>query len=295
MNEPLKIAGMLATWLALMVPLHVLVLKRAPRQVDKELSKMVRPPGVRLDQASHGWLREQLIRRQRWSTNGQSLMLVVTAALLFGPRETPFTVEAWSALQCPIAIVFGHSLGATLASTRGTAVGERRVASLRPRTLDAYTRGWERLLLHVHLGVAIATGATAVSVSIAGAVAPRTAQFLLVLSFGWLCALALTRVCRRRILRAPPTIDDEDREVAREVLISIAVRDLLRTELLTLVVAAMAIVFYLPTLVDGFMPTIAILPLYALAGLTALARHNRREDGRPALEWQFATAGRRPA
>lgn len=288
MSEPVRVALMLAGWFVFMIPLLVWELRRAPQHVNQELAKMVGPLTIDLDENGDEWLRRQLVRRQHWSTVGINVMLLIAVIALIYLPDNERAVIAWSAMQCPVAIVFGHSVGAALAFRRQVATGNRRVANLRPRALQTYTRWWERVLLRLHVGAAASTAVAAVSVSIVGTVEPGITLFLLLLSSGWLGVLALVRLFRHRAMRTPPPIDNEDRGPARELLISIAVRDLLRIELLAFMVVAMSVMFYLPTVIDGFMPTLAVLPLYVLAGGIALTRHIRRERGHPAPEWHFA-------
>lgn len=292
MSDAVKILIACAGYVVI-AALYVLVsLRTGGREARKAVERMDPPDGVELGEAGAAWLGTQLARRNRWMAIGTAVAFCIIAPVGIAGDDIALLDETMPVVQFPVSMVLGYGIAGALAYTRCVrAVPDaHRIASLSQRDLSTYTRGWERALQNLHLALALSL----VLVGLGWLRRGGPAASFLLLGVGWAVALTLIRVLQSRTIRTPPLSADDELYVARELMISLAVRSLLGMQLLVVSLVSFVALTYLWLTVDGFPWGLSMIPLYgcgAIGAGIALARTIRRDRGLPAPEWQFARAG----
>lgn len=132
----------------------------------------------------------------------------------------------------------------------GIELGTVSTAWLRAELIRSHR--WRTVAFPMALALAIATAVTSAALWLSRAVDGSVAGADLLISLPWLVILAAIRVLQARTIQTPPLIADDELQLARALITSIAIRRLLTLQLLVIGVACCAMLDYLALVVDGF-------------------------------------------
>ncbi|UPK76017.1 hypothetical protein MU582_05095 [Nocardioidaceae bacterium SCSIO 66511] len=273
------------------LPFLIIGWRRAERDARKEIAKLTPPEGLALSDTGMEWLVDRLIERTRScvAATGVLTPIVGWASLAF--RDVPLVHEIGG--QAFIFAMGAASLAgwtlATITSARASA-GPRRSAPLTARTSRTYLRPWEYRLQAAHLLTAAASVAVVTILWFAGPIDGTQGPFYASLTVAWLLLLTIIGLLKRWTLRTLPAVD-EDLHVARELMVSVAVRSLVRIQLLWVAVLGCVGTTYAYVTIDGFPSELNLAPLYVAGAIGLVAyiiRTNREDANTPAPEWYFA-------
>ncbi|UYM03882.1 hypothetical protein [Solicola gregarius] len=274
------------------LPFTIIEWKRADRQAMKLVDRLTPPAGMALTDDGTQWLQRQVARRLRWAAVTTQIAICFTAPLVFGFLDVPIINEFGAPMYGAVAVFIGHTVGSTYATVRSACASTsvRRSAPVTPRTLRTYVRGWEHAVLACHVLTApVALAAVAVG-WLTGRFDDEAAIVCGALAALWAIAVGGICLLLRRTVHASPVVD-EDLHVARELLLSFAIRSLLVCQFVIIGLVASALCTYAYLTVDGFPWALSVAPMYAVGAIGLgmyVTRVNREDRDAPAPEWYFA-------
>lgn len=280
-----------AGFVVIMTPFMIYAWTHAARDAAKAIAKLNPPDGLDLPDSGTQWLRAQLVRRTRWSVVGTEAMACMFAVVVFLGDSVSMIAETSHAFGAA-SFIAGFTVGGALATIHSARAnqGHRRSAPLIPRTLSTYLRRWEGRLYAAHLSAAAMCTALVGAFWLGGQLERGPGVFYLGLMLVWTLLVGSVRLLQLWVLRTPPIVD-ENLHMARELMISIAVRALAAFQLPLIAIAGLVGATYAWLHGAIASETVAVAPLYG-AGLITLAayvaRTHRDDRGEPSPEWHFA-------
>ena len=292
MSEPLKWLIFCGGAVLVVLPFTIVGWKRAGRDATKLIDQLTPPAGIELTDGGRRWLHDQFTRRLRWAVVTTQLSIGVTAPLLFAFGDVAFVDEAGPVMYSAGSMLIGYSVGSTFATVRSAhvATGVRRSATLAPRMLRTYLRRWELIACIAHALAAPSSLAVVIALWLTGRIGDSAAVVCASLVMSWILALGGVFLLQRSTLRTPPVVD-EGLHLARELMLSFAIRSLLVLQLPIVGLVAFGLCTYAYLTVDSLPWALSMAP-FCVIGAIGLGLHSarttREERGVSAPEWQFA-------
>lgn len=224
LGSPLEAAVAVGLLAVPLVTILVWIWRWSPREARKQLRTTLEAGGVGFGPTVHARLLRYFTRNARLSTS----MIVVACSC--GPLIADWQPTSWRfvlVLLAVFAAMSSLSVGCAFWTLRRTDAGDepRRVATLRPRTVASYLHPAESVAFLVIPGIGLTC--LAFIYLARSPEADTTDRAPLLLATVLICLTAAVFLLLRRLVRLPQHARDEEEQRASDLLVSIALRQLL--------------------------------------------------------------------
>jgi hypothetical protein len=293
MSEFVK-ALLTATLEALVAAIPVMLIaiwlwRRAPKASRDDLAEALRTGEVAFGPRVSSWLEQQFVRRQRWSA------VILPTGMWAAFLVADWATTSWPFLAVMVAMVLILDGVAVTHAFRST--GElrqhaptKRVAVMRPRSIRTYLSPKE--LTVFALSPIVGLGSVLVA-ELARPGAPENLLRSLIVLGGALIVVSLSvYLSQRRLVRLPMLARDEEEQIAHDLAVALALRELL-VGVIWPVIALPLVAWNSMFEPHADLSANLVIAFAVLAALVAAFIAFPTTDSRNAVLWRFREADRR--